>query len=65
MVPYSKWYVVASPRVFTVPFSVATVCPIAVACSSSTRGGTRDPVVNSSSSLCVVPSSLVATSRKW
>ena len=64
MVPYSKWYVAASPRRFTLPFSVATVDSIAVGCREFHTGGTSGAVVNSSSALRVVPSSLVATSRK-
>ena len=47
------------------PLSVAPICVIAAASGDATAGGVCGAVVTSSSALCVVPSSLVATSRKW
>ena len=55
---------VATARGFTAPVSVAPVGAIAVASGSATMGGVSAAVVNWSSALRVVPSSLVATSRK-
>ena len=65
MVPYSKWYVVATPRGSTVPFSVALRLVTVVAAACATKGGVSAAVVNCPSSPNVVPSALLATSRKW
>ena len=63
--PYSKWYVVATPRGSTVPFSSALRLVTVVAATCATKGGVSAAVVNCASAPSVVPSALVATSRKW
>ena len=64
-VPYSKVHSVTLPPLgLTVAFSVAVVCPTAVAFSVTTVGAFGS-VVSVSSEPVVVPPAFVAEIRKW